>query len=296
MADNTSIFFRGGSVVTDGMPANQCLLKAGRQSIYAVCQPTKFWLKIRQADFNTVPFVGADVGLVPQYNSAAQRALDPAPFLSGDRTGITFEGPFLVYSVSKMAIGGVDMRGTYNNGRLEFWFDLVSNRTIFLPWAGDLEIVSQYPGTWEFETFFLPDYGVRPDPSSSRPRMSQAPNSMPTPLDSDMTVTLRIASNGGANGQRTFEGVPPGVHSLTVNTESMALGIFPTVSIFQETSPIRGVAGFGGIPISTNIPLKQYAGVSAAFMNRVGWHNGVGLQVDTGAVGDGMVQMHLGFT
>lgn len=251
------------------------------------------FIKPRAADFVTAPFTGAG-GVVPQYVSPAQDALNPSPLFNGDRTGVTFEGPFLRYTVTKPPFGM--WQGLHNDSVMTFYFDLYSARVVFLPFMGSIEVIGQYPGTWDFEVQLMPVEGAMPDP-----RMA----ALPTALDGDATLSLRIAGDAAQTSFRIFGAVPPGAHSFSVNASNLGVaGVYPITEVIQETLPVRGAAGPApAFPIiATGVDLVQHGGVTSAFMNRVGQHNaggGAKVSLGSGASGigaAGFVQWHLGWT
>jgi hypothetical protein len=117
------------------------------------------------------------------------------------------------------------------------------------------------------------------------------------PLESDNTLSLRIAIGGGGNSGRVIDCVPPGGHSLTVAAEDYgAGGVFPTVQVNQETTPkVGGAVGPTGDPLDTGVPLTLYGGSTMAYMNRIGHHNAQGLRILLNAATEGMIQWHLQF-
>ncbi len=285
MATDNFVRFFGPQVITTGMPANQCLLKTGVQPIYQVCQPTKLFIRPIAGDIDTTPFAGAG-GVVPQYGSAAQDLLDPHPCFSGARTGITFEGPFLRYTVAQMFTGM--LKGRHSNGAIEYFFDLVGDRMLYLPFPGSVDIVGQYPGTWTFDTYAM-------DGESMPDGMVTA---QPTALDCNATLSMRIDMNNNATpATRVFKAIPPGCHSFTANTDSMGTGgVFPTMEFYQESTPIR-TGGAGTLILDTGVPLVMYGGVTSAFGNRIGQNNAWGAQFASG-VNDavGIIQWHIAYT
>ena len=287
---DTFLRFNGPTPTLIPALPSACFLPWARQSLPNVCMPTKLFVRPRSARFDTSMFEGAG-GVVPLYGSATQKNLDRemSVCFSGNRTGVTFEGPFLRYTVAKPPFD--TWQGLHNNAVMTFFFDLYSERVIFLPFMGSLDIVGQYPGTWAFEVLMQPVQGGMPDP-----RMA----ALPTALDGDATLSLRVAgATAGPDSFREFEAIPPGAHSFTVNSTSMGVaGTFPTADIWQDdTHTYRSIVGPTGDPLNTSVPITLYGGVSSAFMNRVGHHNAYGLNVNLQAINDdGMVQWHLGWT
>lgn len=280
--------FRGPSPITSGMPANQCLLGSSSATVLTICRPTKFFVRTVTGAFDLTPFAGAG-GVIPQYGSAAQNAIDPHRCFSGARTGVTFEGPFLRYTIDPQSMGAGVLRGVHENTAVSFFFDLVGDRMLYLPFPGSLDVVGQYPGTWDFETF-----GV-----DVTPRRGADPSAQPTPLDSNATLSLRLATGGAVASTRKFAAVPPGCHSLTVNTENLGnAGVFPTITVWQESVPsIHALAGPTALPLSTGVPLAAYGGITSAFGTRMPQHNSWGCEVSSGTVNaEGMVQFHVGFS
>ena len=291
MAENNIVRLRGAPVTTAGLAAGQCLLNTSKQTIATICQPSKLWIKSVVGDFDLTSFTGGG-GVIPRYGEANQNALDPHACFSGFRTGITFEGPFMMYTIAQGAMGMNRLKGTHNNAALPYIFDLVGDRMLYLPYPGTVEIFTQYPGTWDVEVFIM-ESGF--DSRMPFPGVAH----QPTALDADATLTMRLASSGaGTATTRDFNGLPPGTHSLTVNNEGQGTGgVFPSWFSWQETSPVRGAAGFGDVPINTSVECKLYGGVSSAFMNRVGHNNSWGGSVNTGINNsDGFVQWHIGYT
>lgn len=294
MADSNFVRFRGPPVITTGMPANQCLLQTAAQTVATICAPSKFFVRAKTGAFTFTPFAGAG-GVIPQYGSAEQNLLDPHPCFSGSRTGVTFEGPFLKYTVAQGSMSFNRMKGTHDNAAIVYFFDLVGDRMIYLPYPGTVEVIGQYPGTWDFETFIMEDSFDRgvPDPFTA---------SQPTALDANATLSLRIAAVPATPSTREFKAIPPGCHSLTVNTTFMGSGgVFPTVTLFQETSPPARGTFFGptGQPLNSTVPLMVYGATTSAFGTRLAQHNAWGASIDTGTgvtANDGMCQWHIGYT
>lgn len=291
MASSNFVRFRGPPVITTGMAPNTCLLATAAQTVATICAPSKFFVRTITASFDLAPFAGP-TGAIPAYGSTAQNALDPHPCFSGARTGVTIEGPFLRYTVAQGALGANKLKGTHDNAAIVFFADLVGDRMLFLPFPGTVEVIGQYPCTVDFETFILEagsDARV-PDPFV---------RGHGTPLDSNATLSLRLATGGAVASTRSFKALPPGAHSMTVNTENLGSGgVYPSVSVYQETVPSYHVlVGPGALPLATLVPLSLNGGITTAFGTRLPVHNAWGCDVSSGTLNtEGLVQFHAAYT
>lgn len=289
-----------GQKVTQ-VAANQCVLNVAEQTIANICRPTKLLMKLKSSSFDASPFSVAGQALMPQYGSAAQNALDPNPVFSGARTGVTFEGPFMKYSIApgstdwadpdKLRIGGINTSAD----TMDFFFDLTGNRVMLLPYPGKLSVITQYPGLWTFEYFLLE--------SAHAMANAQLGHIAPThehmlrrgaPLESDATLTLRLAPKPATNTSRSFAGIPFGAHSYSYHDSS---GGAPTGSTGQETTSLadKGTTPDGStMSTLVNVSLAATA-VQGAFMTRIGHMNAQNLLISSAASVTGFLQWHLSF-
>lgn len=306
MASTRFVSMAGAPVTRTG--TNSCLLNLATQTIYNVCRPTKLVMKMVSSVFDTTPYDNTgETGMVPQYGSAGQNALDPDPLFSGTRTGITLEGPFLRYEIAagarewvapdKIRIGGTNS----STDTLQFFFDIVGNRPILLPWPGKLSIITQYPGTWVFEYFTMESVvddamAILGADGMLTPSLDILSGNHPvrkaSPMDADATLSLRLARPSNvAPASRVFAQVPLGAHSFVYNDGGTNP---PTIAISQETvATIGKVTSFGSIPVDSLVLLSGPSS-QAAFMTRAPHNNAVGgVSVQSGTNGvNGFMQWH----
>lgn len=298
MADRY-IELRGQPVTSTG--ASTCLLNIGRSHLANICEPSRLLIKLRAAAFDTSSFEGVN-GKFPQYNSANQNALDPDPCFSGSRTGLTLEGPFLEYSVATGSVANrhtdaIKTVGVQSEAVIRYYFDLMTNRTLLLPWQGSIDIITQYPGTWQLEWYLIRSKYAESIADRGYQQMAAHPVRQGSPLDADATLTFRVAPDSAIlASSRLFNRVPPGSHSLTYNDTTLGTGPFPTIAIQQEDSAGAKAPGPAGQPINTSVPLVFYGDALSSYMCRIGHHNSSRMLVTSGNAGaSGFVQWHLQF-
>jgi len=296
----------GGAKVTKTGAATW-VLNLAEQTIANICRPSKLLMKLKSGSFDVTAFDNAGgAGLTPQYGAAAQNALDPDPVFSGARTGFTLEGPFLRYEIAATSSDLVDPDKVKINGintstdTMKFFFDIVGNRMMLLPYPGKLSVISQYPGSWTFEYFLVESEYDIAMAIAGHPMQRSHEHAVRrgSPLEADATLSLRLARTGDATATtRTFNAVPLGAHSFTYNDNAAAPFVAPTIAISQETAggSLAKVVGPGAVPVDT---LVQLTGTSdqSAFMTRVGHHNAQRVQVTAGTTNvNGFVQWHMSF-
>jgi hypothetical protein len=282
---------------------NLCLLNLSGSNVLDICAPTKVIFKMITSSYDMSQFAIPGPGLLPNYDSVAQNAKDPAQCLSGPRTGVSFEGPFIEYTVASGAADWyhpdkIRTLGVNDDQAFTYLMDVTGDRPMLFPYPGSIRMITQYPGTWTYQY-----HALRADPPADAKHMRNmyvdSTVRKQSPLVDDATLTLRVAGGTALTGSnRVFNRVPVGAHSMVFNNETQGdVGVpLPKLIIFQEDDHTgQELAGAGGITLTSKASLRMNLQQST-FLTRIPVNNAIsGCKIQTDDVSDGYAQFHLSF-
>lgn len=277
-----STVLKGLPIVANPATPGTGLLQTASAHLFNVCKPTKLLLRAVSATYDPTGFL-----FPPAYGTTEQNQRDPSPALSGARTGLTVEGPFVRYTVARpdMERARRAQRGSQNFALVgglhsemsrTFIFDASIGRPICLPYAGRVELITQYPGTWIYEFVTL-----------------EWDETQISPIESEVTLSLVLRDDDVAVKNRTF-GIPIGAHSMTYRDSHTTDTVWPTITTQADIVSRAAVVTAAGKIYSASA-LRDAFAQSQQFLGRVGLGNVITVRVDgvPAVPGQGVATFHI---